>query len=123
MNVGIALLVDHCVRYPHHLVGRFLNARPVVAVGLMSYSLYLWQQLFLRDGVPAFQQPFPVNLALTFAAGFASYRLVERPSLRLRQAIERAWGRSRARAGAGAVPVGVPQTTPAPPIASGGCAP
>jgi peptidoglycan/LPS O-acetylase OafA/YrhL len=30
------------------LMHRILNNRPVVALGTVSYSLYLWQQLFIR---------------------------------------------------------------------------
>ncbi|MFL6228070.1 MAG: acyltransferase family protein, partial [Pyrinomonadaceae bacterium] len=44
MNVGIALCVDRCVtRGSSDSVGRLLNSRPLVFVGVMSYSIYLWQ--------------------------------------------------------------------------------
>jgi peptidoglycan/LPS O-acetylase OafA/YrhL len=62
--------------------GAFLNSAPVVWVGLLSYSLYLWQQPFL-----VFDGPFSnlfVRLLLTFLMAYASYRLVEQPMLRLR---------------------------------------
>src|SRR5262249_27756331 len=43
-NVGIALSIERFVRYPTTPSGRLLNARPIVFVGVLSYSLYLWQQ-------------------------------------------------------------------------------
>jgi peptidoglycan/LPS O-acetylase OafA/YrhL len=62
--------------------GSFLNSAPVVWVGLLSYSLYLWQQPFLAfDGPLNF---LSVRLLLTFVMAYVSYRLVEQPMLRLR---------------------------------------
>jgi peptidoglycan/LPS O-acetylase OafA/YrhL len=58
-------------------------------VGWLSYSLYLWQQLFLNRAGTAIVTSFPLNLALAIAAALASYYLVERPSLRLRRRIEK----------------------------------
>src|SRR5207244_5461532 len=48
VNVGVALCLDWCVTYPEGRVGAVLNASPLVFVGLLSYSLYLWQQMFLN---------------------------------------------------------------------------
>ncbi len=48
-------------------------------IGRLSYSLYLWQQLFLGSGM----RMWPLKLAACFAAAIASYYLVERPAIRL----------------------------------------
>ena len=90
-NLGIALLIERVVRFPHDLPGRFLNARPVAYVGVLSYSLYLWQQPFLNRHSNQLMTAFPLNLVLAFAAALASYYLIERPALRLRARIEVAW--------------------------------
>jgi peptidoglycan/LPS O-acetylase OafA/YrhL len=55
----------------------FLNKGPLVWSGLLSYSLYLWQQPFLVMNGPL--NYFAVRLALTFAAAYCSYRWVEQP--------------------------------------------
>jgi peptidoglycan/LPS O-acetylase OafA/YrhL len=55
----------------------FLNKGPLVWSGLMSYSLYLWQQPFLVMNGPL--NYFVVRLGLTFAAAYCSYRWVEQP--------------------------------------------
>ena len=72
------------IQNPGSVVGRILNSRPLVHVGVMSYSLYLWQQLWL-----AHETPTPVWMAPLLVLGAAlcaeaSYRFVEAPMLRLR---------------------------------------
>ena len=58
----------------------FLNKGPLVWSGLMSYSLYLWQQPFLVMNGPL--NYFVVRLGLTFAAAYCSYKWVEQPIIR-----------------------------------------
>lgn len=50
LNIAIAVWIDSCLRFPESRVGRMLNARPIAFVGVLSYSIYLWQQPFLREG-------------------------------------------------------------------------
>jgi peptidoglycan/LPS O-acetylase OafA/YrhL len=97
-NLGIALLIDRMVRFPDAPTGRFLNARPVVFVGVLSYSLYLWQQPFLARQSHRALASFPLNLLLAIGLALASHYLVERPALRLRarlEAVGRLFGRGR----------------------------
>ena len=47
-NIGIALCIDWCLRNAVSVPGRFLNWAPMVWIGALSYSLYLWQQIFLN---------------------------------------------------------------------------
>ncbi|QDT14980.1 acyltransferase family protein [Alienimonas californiensis] len=56
---------------------------PLVALGRISYGVYLWQQLFLGPHVDGFERlrSFPNGLAATFAAALLSYWLLERPLL------------------------------------------
>jgi peptidoglycan/LPS O-acetylase OafA/YrhL len=89
-NVGIALLIERVVRFPTAATGRFLNAGPVVFLGMLSYSLYLWQQPFLNRFASGAINRFPLNIALALAAAVCSYYLIEKPALRLRTRIERA---------------------------------
>jgi peptidoglycan/LPS O-acetylase OafA/YrhL len=84
-NVSIALVLLWCMSHAQSGVGRVLNSRPVIFLGTISYSLYLWQQLFMDRTLADDRLFFPVNvlLALAFAAG--SFYLVERPLLALRR--------------------------------------
>jgi len=108
LNITMALCLERCVRYPSGLVGAFLNASPVVGIGVLSYSLYLWQELFLnpfrRDSVLF---AFPVNLLMVILAALLSYHAVERPFLRLKARLER---RRSAAAGATSSHAAVPAT-------------
>jgi len=81
--VGCALLIlaGH-QRTP--AMNRLLTLRPVVFVGLISYSLYLWHWPIIVFGqyylVREFNLPEIIAaLALMFAAATASWRFVERP--------------------------------------------
>lgn len=81
MNVCIALLIESGTRHAGSLVGCFLNWKPMVFLGVVSYSLYLWQQLFLDYQSKAWMNAFPQNLVFAFLAALASYFLIERPFL------------------------------------------
>jgi peptidoglycan/LPS O-acetylase OafA/YrhL len=88
MNVAIAATLDWCVTFGAGRVGRVLNWGPLTFVGTASYSLYLWQQLFLNRTSDAAAAAFPLNLALACAAAMVSYYFVEQPALRLRRRLE-----------------------------------
>lgn len=88
MNVGVALCIDWCVTNYSGNIGRFLNLRPLVFLGVLSYSIYLWQQLFLNRYSNSIFCQFPYNLILVAVASLASYYLIERPFLRLRPGLE-----------------------------------
>ncbi|HZQ91775.1 MAG TPA: acyltransferase [Terriglobales bacterium] len=82
------LLLAWCVSEWRSAAGRVLNARPLVHLGLISYSLYLWQQPFARpDGWFALHGPLGILLPAVLAAE-VSYFVVEQPFLRLRSRIE-----------------------------------
>ncbi len=99
--VGIAMCIDWSIRWHQGAVGKLLNWRPLVFVGTLSYSLYLWQQPFLnRHAGEWFEDPwfatFPLSLVIVLAAALASYYLVEQPMLRVREKLEARWLGKRA---------------------------
>ena len=85
MHVSIAGLLLHVVERPY----RILNLGPVEWLGKISYSLYLWQQLFTYGD--RHRPWYFVFAAVGLAA--ASYYLVEQPMLRMRErrAAARRW--------------------------------
>jgi peptidoglycan/LPS O-acetylase OafA/YrhL len=87
-NVCIALTIYRVVRFPQTWSGRLLNLRPVAFLGVISYSLYLWQQPFLNKRSHAFLTAFPQNVLLAVAVALLSYYVIERPALRLRARLE-----------------------------------
>jgi peptidoglycan/LPS O-acetylase OafA/YrhL len=69
------------------LLVRVLTFRPLVFVGVISYSLYLWHlPIFQWIDLPTTGSPGPVRAAMgigaAVAAAIASYFLVERPLIR-----------------------------------------
>jgi peptidoglycan/LPS O-acetylase OafA/YrhL len=90
MNIAIALCIDRCVRYESDFIGRVLNWRPVAFIGVLSYSIYLWQQPFLHYGYISTSPLgwFPINLLSVIPVALASYYFVEKPFLNLRKTIE-----------------------------------
>ncbi len=85
LNIGIVVVIERFVRYYADAPGRFLNWQPVKMVGVLSYSLYLWQQPFLHRDNPGPLTSFPVNLLVVGALALASYYCVEKPFLELRK--------------------------------------
>jgi len=84
VNLSLALLVDRSVRIPDDVVGRVLNWSPLVWIGTLSYSLYLWQEPFLNHLARSELNTFPINLVLAFACAVGSFYLIEKPTLALR---------------------------------------
>ncbi|MBT3552987.1 MAG: acyltransferase [Rhodospirillaceae bacterium] len=72
------------------VVGTFLAWRPLVQVGLLSYSIYLWHwPAIVFNRVTSFAPPVPISDAAAAAAGIVialiAYKFVEQPLRRNRQ--------------------------------------
>jgi peptidoglycan/LPS O-acetylase OafA/YrhL len=89
MNVCIALLIESSTRHASSLAGSLLNWKPVVFLGVLSYSLYLWQSPFLDHRSSAWINAFPQNVVLAFLVALTSYFLIERPFVSLRRRLRR----------------------------------
>jgi peptidoglycan/LPS O-acetylase OafA/YrhL len=84
INILLAILIHRSVYCWRDTWGRFLNCKPVRTVGLLSYSLYLWQQPFLDKESNSWIASFPQNILLAISAATLSYLLLEKPLLKLR---------------------------------------
>jgi peptidoglycan/LPS O-acetylase OafA/YrhL len=87
---GFPLAVISTVLHPENWLGRLLETRLFAILGKMSYSLYLWQQLFfMRAEFPfapyplRYLQVWPWNLAAVMLCAACSYYLIEKPFIRL----------------------------------------
>ena len=83
-GVAIALGMLWLIQHAGSPLGRFFNSRLMVGIGVLSYSLYLWQQLFLTGENHTLLGRVPVSIVASFAAAWLSYRLVEQPFLTLK---------------------------------------
>lgn len=82
-GVAVVLMLAWTIQNPKSWIGKLLNSRLAVHIGLISYSLYLWQQMFLGHPHSAIFR-FPINFVLAFVAAEVSYKFIERPFLRIR---------------------------------------
>jgi len=80
------LLLVSTLLHPKSLTGRFLELPAMRFVGRISYSLYLWQELFLNPWVVPAPGSFRSHKLLCWGAAFgcavASYYLIERPLIK-----------------------------------------
>jgi peptidoglycan/LPS O-acetylase OafA/YrhL len=81
----LSLILIYAVRIPESTLGRFLNTRVLRHIGVISYSVYLWQQVFTRANS---ERIFPWSIPAIFLCAEASYWIIERPSFRLRDRVE-----------------------------------
>jgi peptidoglycan/LPS O-acetylase OafA/YrhL len=86
---GFALLMLQSVFLPDWGIYRILNWRWVCQIGVLSYSLYIWQQIFCTAPEAfglgrVWWMSFPGWLVPVFVVSFISYYGLERPILKLR---------------------------------------
>lgn len=79
----VPFLLVATVLNPHDWIGVLLEFAPLQWVGRLSYSLYLWQQLFFavdfwRSPSMAPLQSFPLNFVMAFLCAAVSYYFVEK---------------------------------------------
>jgi len=87
--IVLPLLILSTALHPNTVQGRILETKPLRWIGWISYSLYLWQQLFFGvnfagspPGLALLRKP-PINLlALLVCATFSHY-VIEKPFIRL----------------------------------------
>lgn len=84
INILLAVLIHRSVFRSQDTLGKLLNWSPIAFIGVLSYSLYLWQQPFLDRASTSWIAAFPQNLVFTAIAALGSYLLLEKPLMRLR---------------------------------------
>ncbi len=88
-GMGMAVLVLQSILIPRRGLYKFFNLPLVQRIGVLSYSLYIWQMIFCTPprsyGVgPVWWLSFPTWLIPVFAVATLSFYGFERPLLRLR---------------------------------------
>lgn len=88
--LAMAFLIALSIRAARSVALAWLDWSWVSFVGVISYSLYMWQQIFCTKpsvfgATPAWWNSFPLWTLAAFLAALASYYLVERPFLRLKR--------------------------------------
>ena len=72
-------VIAHITQRPGTLFARFLSRPPLLVIGRMSFSVYLWQQLFTTQEADGLRRAgltaFPINLIATLLFATLSYYL------------------------------------------------
>jgi len=94
-NILLCVAIASTVVVKEGLVYKWLNWRPLVWIGTISYSVYMWQELFLMRpdaGVFPFGKlsSFPFNLICVFVVSALSFYFIERPGIALGKHLFRA---------------------------------
>ena len=82
--LGIAVIINDSVDHPRRWAGA-LNWPPIEWVGRLSYSIYIWQQIFCFKSPLGWLGHFPQNLIATLVMSCLSYYLIEQPFARIRK--------------------------------------
>ncbi|MCB9034070.1 MAG: acyltransferase [Chitinophagales bacterium] len=83
-NLIILFLLIYSINIKNSIAFKLLNNKLLNFIGIISYSLYLWQQLFVAD--TAFgMKIFPYNIILIILCSLISYYVIEKPFLKLKK--------------------------------------
>ena len=85
LNLCVCYCIARYTELPKTIGAGYLNNRALTSVGRISYSTYLWQQLFLNMHGVALLHTFPINIFATFCCAAISYAIVEQPLANLRK--------------------------------------
>lgn len=82
-NLCIGIILLYSISTNKGVWFRLLNTKVMNYIGLLSYSIYLWQQLFISD-LHYWATSFPQNVVLVFVFAMFSYYFIEKPFLKLK---------------------------------------
>lgn len=84
----IAIIIVSNLVYSKGITYRFLNSRILINLGILSYSIYIWQQLFTREvpwsGKFLFSDSMLLNMVLLLGVSYLSYHYYEKKFLKLK---------------------------------------
>jgi peptidoglycan/LPS O-acetylase OafA/YrhL len=88
-------IIWYTVENPTGVFGLILESSLFKALGRISYSLYIWQMMFLVPGTRSLGpfQDFPLNLIASFVLAYLSFRWVEAPMIRIGHHVADTWWR------------------------------
>lgn len=83
-NVLVAIVMLYSIFGPHKIWFKFLNSPVIIYIGVLSYSLYLYQQFFTAK-YDYWVCQFPQNILFIFLSAVFSYYIIEKPFLKLNE--------------------------------------
>lgn len=87
-NISILMLLYWAIHVPTK-ISIFLNHKIMVHIGVLSYSLYIWQPLFLTEKTSFWVNQFPQNILVVFVVALISYYWIEKPILSFKKSFKK----------------------------------
>ncbi len=84
-NLAIAIILIISIEQKNTLWFKLLNSKPMIFIGMISYSMYLWQQIFTSRLELGITNKLPFSLFFILIASVLSYSLIEKPFLKLKE--------------------------------------
>ncbi len=85
ISITALFLISAYITPSDKMIYKILNHRAIVHIGMLSYSIYIWQQFFFIGEIRGWWRTFPFNIVVIYFVALASYYLWERPFLRLKK--------------------------------------
>jgi len=77
----VAAIIYYLVSNPNRGASRLLSIKALTLLGQWSYSLYIWQQFFIRENQGYWFQRLPINIFISLGCAIVSYYAIEKPVL------------------------------------------
>ena len=90
ISISVLFLLLAYATPSENLIYKSLNSKLMVHIGVLSYSVYIWQQFFFVGHLKFVWRNFPYNLVVIYLVSACSYYLLEKPFLNLRKKITNA---------------------------------
>lgn len=88
----IAVFIFSVMKESPSLIFKILNLKIIAKTGVLSYSIYIWQQFFTNhrpwDNLKTFSHPV-INWIIMFIVAYLSYNYFEKPFLMLKKKFEK----------------------------------
>jgi len=85
ISLSILFLICAYIIPSDSAIFKLLNNKALVHIGILSYSIYVWQEFFFVGEIRGIWRTFPYNILVIYFVSLASYYLWERPFLKMKK--------------------------------------
>ncbi|MBD1363951.1 acyltransferase [Mucilaginibacter sp. ZT4R22] len=84
LSVLTGFIIVNSIYTTSDVIFKFFNFKPLATIGILSYSIYIWQQLFVSNDEKFWPSLYPFNIAFLIVVPCISYYFYESFFLRLK---------------------------------------
>jgi peptidoglycan/LPS O-acetylase OafA/YrhL len=85
ISASTLFIILSYIRPSDKMIFKILNNKVVIHIGILSYSIYIWQQFFFTGNIKGLWRMFPYNWIVIYFVSLASYYLWETQFLKLKR--------------------------------------